>query len=275
MKVRRTKAVVAALLAGLLCAGCADITAEDDVSTESAAVSESSAEAVFEEVSLPVFETESSSAPAEESKREEKDQRVIIQVPELCQFPNLPTGCEATAAAMLLNYMGEAVTPETFAAEWLACDKDFYTYGNKQYGPDPNKVFAGDPFTQYAYGCYAGPIADAVNGNSTLCAAEVIRGQPLQSLLENYIDKGVPLLIWATMGMKESTVGKSWYFKDGTPFTWIGGEHCLVLVGYDEEYYYLNDPQSGSTVGYKRHIVEKRYEELGMQAVRFYKRNTD
>ena len=77
-----------------------------------------------------------------------------------------------------------------------------------------------------------------------------------------YIDKDMPLLIWATMSMKESFPGNSWYFEDGTEFTWIAGEHCLVLVGYDDEYYFLNDPMSGSTVGYQKTIVEKRFAEF-------------
>ena len=69
------------------------------------------------------------------------------------------------------------------------------------------------------------------------------------------------------MGMKESKAGRSWYLQDGSYFTWIAGEHCLVLTGYNKEYYFLNDPQSGTTVAYPKATVEKRYNELGRQAV--------
>jgi uncharacterized protein YvpB len=41
----------------------------------------------------------------------------------------------------------------------------------------------------------------------------------------------------------------------------------MVLIGYDDRHYYLNDPMSGGTVGYDKSVVEKRYEEMGMQAV--------
>lgn len=32
--------------------------------------------------------------------------------------------------------------------------------------------------------------------------------------------------------MKEPKEGESWYLKDGSLFTWIAGEHFLVLVGF-------------------------------------------
>lgn len=79
-------------------------------------------------------------------------------------------------------------------------------------------------------------------------------------------------MIWATMGMKESKQGRKWRLKNGSEFTWIAGEHCLVLVGYGEDYYYFNDPQSGSTVAYQKALSEKRFKELGNQAVYIYKR---
>ena len=49
--------------------------------------------------------------------REEKVDAVYtyLHVPLYCQYPSLPTGCEATAAAMALQYWGEEVTPEEVA----------------------------------------------------------------------------------------------------------------------------------------------------------------
>ena len=191
----------------------------------------------------------------------------LIDVPLICQYPQLPTGCESAAAAMVLQYYGIKITAGDFAGNWLVCDSNFYSIGGLQYGPDPNEVFAGDPFSERSYGCYADAIVSAVNKNSTECEARKITGKSLETLCEEYIDFGKPLLIWATMGMKPSGKGNTWYLKDGTEFTWIAGEHCLVLVGYSEDYYFFNDPQSGSTVAYKKEISELRFKELGAQAV--------
>ena len=76
-----------------------------------------------------------------------------------------------------------------------------------------------------------------------------------------------PLILWVTTSMRESKVEASWYLEDYMCFYWKNGEHAMVLVGYDEIYYFLNDPESGSTVAYRKDVVEKRFAELGRQAV--------
>ena len=65
-----------------------------------------------------------------------------------------------------------------------------------------------------------------------------------------------------TLGMLGSALafGLEWAMYD-----------ALVLVGYNDEYYFLNDPQSGSTVAYQKDVVEKRFKELGFQAVYIYR----
>ena len=192
---------------------------------------------------------------------------IYLEVPKICQYPLLPTGCESVAATMALQYYGEEIDAETFASQWLTCDSHFYVENGITYGPNPNEVFAGNPFSRNSYGCYAPVIKRAINENSTLCKAEIIEGTSLKDLCDTYIRQGKPLLVWVTMAMKEAYPGNHWTFFDGTEYTWIAGEHCMVLIGYDDRHYYLNDPMSGGTVGYDKTIVEKRYEEMGMQAV--------
>ena len=190
-----------------------------------------------------------------------------LEVPRICQYPTLPTGCESAAAAMVLKYYGEEIEAEDFAKEWLVCDSSFYSEKGIIYGPNPEEVFAGDPFSRNSYGCFAPVIAKAVNEHSLLCEAEVLTDHSLKNLCDTYIKKGNPILVWVTMGMKESYEGNRWVLDDGTTYTWPAGEHCMVLIGYDDRHYYLNDPMSGGTAGYDKTIVEKRYREMGMQAV--------
>lgn len=222
------------------------------------------------------FKKEKSSIAGESGENiflqyENKTSQKFIRIPAICQYPGLPTGCESVAASMVLQYYGEDITAEEFAAVWLTCSDDFYTEGQREYGPDPKKVFVGNPFSKYSYGCYAGPIVTAVNEYSTKCRAKTIKNRSLEKLCQEYIDQDLPILIWATMGMEESEEGKSWYLVDNSLFTWKKGEHCLVLVGYDEEEYFLMDPQVGEMVSYKKEIVEMRYEEMGSQAVYIYR----
>ena len=49
---------------------------------------------------------------------------------------------------------------------------------------------------------------------------------------------------------------------------WLANEHCMVLVGYDEDAYYCNDPYNGNGVmRYARWVLEDRYAQMGYQAV--------
>lgn len=192
---------------------------------------------------------------------------VLMEVPLICQNPMLPTGCEVTSATMLLQYWGENISHDAFASDWLECDNEFYKVSGVLHGPDPDLVFAGDPFSEYSYGCYEKPIVDAVNQNSTVCEAVAIRNKSLDYICDNYIDQGFPVLIWATMEMSPSYKSKRWVTKSGTEFTWIAGEHCLVLVGYGAEGYYFNDPLNGKLICYSKDLTKKRYEELGKRAV--------
>ena len=194
----------------------------------------------------------------------------FIEVPRICQYPSLPTGCESVAAAMVLQFYGEDILPEKFAGEWLECDSKFDWKNDRLYGPDPDRVFVGDPFSRNSYGCFAPVIENAVSANSSLCRAKVIRNRGLEYLCSHYIDAGKPLLIWTTMGMKPAEQGKSWILSDDSIYTWISGEHCMVLVGYGQDYYFVNDPMSGSTVCFEKEIMEDRFRKLGSQAVYIY-----
>ena len=190
----------------------------------------------------------------------------LISVPNISQNPTLPTGCETAAAVMVLQYYKEDITIRNFAEYCLPKSNDFYRLNGALYGPDPWKHFVGDPFSRNGYGCFSSVIVDAVNFNSRLCRAERVEGS-LEELCRRYIDKDKPLLVWATMDMKPTSGGDTWLLPNGERFTWPAGEHCLVLVGYDSDYYYFNDPLKGETVGYKKETAGERYSELGSQAV--------
>ena len=191
----------------------------------------------------------------------------IINVPKICQYPELPTGCESVSATMVLQHYGENVSATTFATQWLACSNEFYYGAEGLCGPDPNVVFAGNPTKSASYGCYAGPIVNAINNNSTKCRAKEISSKSVKDLCKKYIDDGHPVLVWATMDMVKSKEGDSWNLPNGKNFVWTSGEHCLVLVGYSDTDYYFNDPLTGGLVHYDKQTVEARFDELGNQAV--------
>ena len=103
-----------------------------------------------------------------------------------------------------------------------------------------------------------------------------ISGKSLEYLSGKYVAQGQPIMIWATINMSPSFKTTTWRvnytdenakYKLGSYYTWIAGEHCLLLTGYDKGYYYFNDPWTNARTRYSKSLVNTRYNELGKQAV--------
>ena len=197
--------------------------------------------------------------------------RVIIEAPYIDQSPRWPTGCESVSAVMLLRYLGYDITVDEFIENDLEI-QDFREENGEIFGPDPRKYFCGSPYDPDAFGCYAPVIVNALSkvfaGEKKYEAADET-GTSEKELLEKYIDRGMPVIFWACIDMREPVTGPQWRLHDtGEWFTWISNEHCMLLVGYDDEKYYFNDPHNGNGLtGYARGIVEKRRRAQHMQAV--------
>lgn len=201
----------------------------------------------------------------------------ITGVQKLNQYTEgLPTGCETVSAVMLMNYYtnNTSITSSNFASQYLI--KKNYSNG---YGPDPNSAFVGSPFTtSNSYGIYAPAMAKSMNKylSGRGLTAVNISGTSIDKLKSDYIDKGKPIMFWATIDMKAASNGDSWEinyvddnakYKKGSTFTWKRPEHCLVLVGYDSNNYYFNDPNTGKEEKYSKSAVEAAYKSLGQQAI--------
>ncbi|MBR4887649.1 MAG: C39 family peptidase [Clostridia bacterium] len=200
--------------------------------------------------------------------RSETAEEHILQVPFMDQSA-YPTGCESVSTVMLLQYYDIDMDVDTFIDNYLETH-DYYTIGSTLYAVHPADAFIGDPRSNTGFGCYS-PVIYRALGKCLPESFEVedVSGQSLEDLCHRYIDLGHPVLVWATMHMWATSNGFSWHIPGSSEtFTWLNNEHCLVLVGYDSEYYYFNDPLSSSApTAYARELVERRYAELGMQAL--------
>ncbi|MGL4738970.1 MAG: C39 family peptidase [Cellulosilyticaceae bacterium] len=188
---------------------------------------------------------------------------MIEGVPIMNQHPNMPTGCEATALAMLLRYYGVAISKEQIGKDMPK--GNFYTQNGKTYGPHPNEAFLGSPFSTGGYGVYAPVICKLAEGYLP-GRVEDLTGKAFEELLK-CIDESRPVMIWATINMVPMKLTRSWYTSDGSLFTWKGNEHALVMVGYDDSYVYMNDPYTGKREKYDRKKVENRWASMGKQAL--------
>lgn len=194
---------------------------------------------------------------------------LLEDVPVIPQNPLFPTGCESVSAVMALQYAGEDITTDTFIDRYLpTAESALRKEDGRYYGPDPYEVFVGDPRTEASYGCMAPVIERAIDtyfGTDTRTVNTT--GQSLEMLCEQYVAEGIPVLTWVTVAMREVEKRTSWYTPDGELFTWPGNEHCMVLIGYDAEKYYFNDPYLGMRVAYDRTLAENRYYALGRQSL--------
>jgi uncharacterized protein YvpB len=193
----------------------------------------------------------------------------VLDVPYVSQKDSYATGCELVSATMVLKYYGYNVSVQDVVAKTPF--EELKQENGKLTGPHPSEVFIGDPTSENGFGCYAPVVAQVMNSviqQDGSKRAVDITGMDFDALLP-YIRKGDPVLVWATMNMTPSYAGKSWVLKKtGKKFVWPAREHCLVLVGYDQNQYYFNDPyESNGLIGYEKELVRLRYDELGRQAV--------
>lgn len=203
---------------------------------------------------------------------------IIKNVPIIMQGDEYPSGCESVSATMLLNYYGFEIDTDKFIDKYLPQESFSFDKKGEMYGPDAYSAFIGSPYSEDSLGCFPPVIENAMNdyfGDKGFRAVD-ITGSSMESLITRYISNDEPVLIWATMWMAEPVLTYEWKvdgaaenspYEDGDTFEWLANEHCMLLVGYDEDYYYLNDPLAGRNTKYERDIFEERYAQMGKCAL--------
>ena len=195
-----------------------------------------------------------------------------IEVRNILQYPELPTGCECVSLTILLNHLGFPADKMQMARKYLP-KLDFSEKDGVLYGADFRTTFAGDPESGHAYGCYAPCIVETAKNylQSVGSTAQPVdlTGSSFEDLLRDYIDRDVPVLIWVTSSdLHETKRTTVWTTPSGEQVQWIAYEHCVVLTGYNrvKGIVFASDPLVGNTV-YDYALCKQRYEDLGRQAV--------
>lgn len=196
-------------------------------------------------------------------KKAKKDvMHIELPVKYICQYPELPTGCEATALTMVLNYYGFDIDKETIADKYMEKQNypgDFYNY------------FVGDPFTNTGLGIYAPGLVNTANAYLEMVNTEMeaydISGVSISEIC-NHVEKGHPVCIWTTYDIdRDPVVTSKWTIK-GKEYRWKKNEHCMVVIGFDKEKdtLIIANPASGITE-YSREIIEKRNDQFDRMAM--------
>ena len=200
---------------------------------------------------------------------------VVLDVPLINQHPELPVGCEPVCAAAVLQYLGFETDKFDFTDNYLEWDDNFYYDDDMvSHGPDPRRVFAGNPY-EWGYGCSAEVLADAMNRffekNDDSYTAYSIDSAINSADIEKFIDEGVPVIVWATIDMKPFNYRKPWEWiidETGETYCWYSNSHTLVLCGYDNHCYHFMDPNDkDEIILHLKDTFLRRFEDNGFQAV--------
>ena len=186
--------------------------------------------------------------------------------------------CETYALSALMGYLKIDFDVKDFGENYLIKSPISYDDDFNRYGPDMYTAFAGD--LEEGYGIYAPAMTSSIN--SFLSAkgrserASDIYGKTLEELCREYIDRDIPVMIWANAYMQEpeeyvtwivDTVDENARTKKGELFEWPCNEHCMLLIGYDEDSYFLSDSVAGEISEFDREDSEKSYAGFGRQAI--------
>lgn len=241
--------------------------AEEQTETSTEETTENSTEPEEDEKNEPAVTTETPSKDVEPAYKTAG----CIEVPYKSQ-EKYPTGCELVSTSMLLSYYGFEIEPMKLIEDGYIKSVPVERKNGKLYSGDPNEVFVGDPKKNTGYGCYSGAVKKCLEKylQDEFYDVYSLEGMELKDICSQYIDFDQPVIIWASLDMKplEEKKESTWIIEEtGEEFRWLSNEHCMVLVGYDDEYFYIHDPQRGAYTPYKRSDVEKRFNEMGSQAV--------
>lgn len=197
----------------------------------------------------------------------------LLDAPVILQNPELPSGCEITALTMMLQYNGINKNKMELLPEMkrdptpIQWGKD----GKIKYWGNPNIGYVGDiTGKEKGFGIYHAGLYDLLH--AYIPTAVDLTGGSFDEL-EQYVSDGVPVLVWTTIRNTAPT-DKQWVVWDSPlgPIKTTFQEHTVLLVGYDEQHVYVNDPLSGK----KQYKVEKEqfiasWEALGKQALTYTK----
>lgn len=184
-----------------------------------------------------------------------------IDVPEVLQNPELPTGCESVALTMALMYEGFSLEKTTIADEYLIYSES----GNLSEG------YAGDPRSQNGAGCFPPTLVRTADSFLSAQQSELqgvdLTGVSLRDLF-HYVAGDMPVIVWNTMYMWEPSFTGEEYTLNGVTYRWYSTEHCVVLSGYDLDsgIVYINDPLEG-IVERDLSAFETYYDEIGRFAM--------
>ena len=147
------------------------------------------------------------------------DKKVMLDVPEIFQNPELPTGCESVALTIDLSALGCEIGKTDIAKDYLVKGTDLAT------------SYVGDPFSEGGAGTFPPGLVRTAKAYLRKNAQDIFAfdtsGTDLEDLYK-VIQAGWPVIVWTTMFMDEPL-----FINNEGEYQWFRNEHCVLLYGYD------------------------------------------
>lgn len=237
---------------------------------------EASDETIVLEMKAQIMEIKFEQKVEEQVKRYERDSSGEINIVEafvpvelIFQKPELPNGCEITSLTSALDFYGYSIDKVTLSDEFLPM-RPFYRKDGKLYGPHPDQAFSGNPRDGSGFYVFAGPTAKAgndyiksVNGEHAITD---LTGSSRETIID-YVEQGVPVVIWVTLDLGAPNFNYSWLLDDtGEEYPALLNLHCVVINGINGDQFSVMDPLAGN-VSYEVNAFFESYESIGSRAL--------
>lgn len=193
---------------------------------------------------------------------------VRLDVPLVKQFPELPRGCEVTALTMLLNYHGYDTTKMELARKIKKDPTPYKEQGGKIYFGNPHQGFVGDIYSRSnpGLGVYVEPIIDLAYIYAKTDVVNLTNQKELELMFALSAGYPVWIITNTTYSKLPASAFQTWHTALGK-IKVTYKEHSVVITGYDENYYYFNDPLDGKNKKAPKASFIEAWQQMGSQAI--------
>lgn len=193
---------------------------------------------------------------------------VRLNVPTIKQYPELPRGCEVTALAMLLENQNYNTTKMQLAKEIKKNPARYKIQNGEIHFGNPHYGFVGDIYTRKnpGLGVYVEPIIDLAYKYAGTNVINLTNQKELEIMFA--LSDGLP--VWIITNTTYEKLPKSAFETWHTPQGKIKityKEHSVVITGYDNQYYYFNDPLDGKKKKAPKASFIEAWKQMGSQAI--------
>ena len=151
---------------------------------------------------------------------------VLDGVTVLSQFNGMQAGCEALALTAALSYFGYELDSDDIVDDYMVYSDNFVT----GYCGNPRRFYEGSGI--YPPGMIT-TTWNFIEENDALIYPFDTTGLSMDELYR-FVEAGCPVLIWTTYDRGYPYIEQTREYE-GIRYPWYDSEHCVCLIGYDQE----------------------------------------